>query len=166
MLCPCAHKRNRREPAANLVNCKGGSFTARFKLSERKLQTARAKYCTSVTASATVYLFKWNNKMLWWSLTRVASMSHLALSRHDVHLSDQETTVHMGVGRIFSRGGGSRRFSQNFSRGAKSGEICFLSLEIEKNNLFLLIISKPLRGPSHPPSDARDRAYYFLRYFV
>ena len=50
-------------------------------------------------------------------------MSHLALSRHHVHLSDQETTVHMGVGRIFSRG-------------AKSGEICFLSLEIEKSNLF------------------------------
>jgi len=41
----------------------------------------------------------------------------------------------MGVGRIFSRGG-SRGISQNFSRGAKSGEICFLPLKIEKNNLF------------------------------
>jgi len=43
----------------------------------------------------------------------------------------------MGVGRIFSRGG-------------KSGEICFLPLEIEKTT-FLLIISKSRggQGPTH-----------------
>jgi len=41
----------------------------------------------------------------------------------------------MGVGRIFSREG-SRGFPQIFFQGAKSGEICFLPLEIENNNLF------------------------------
>jgi len=43
----------------------------------------------------------------------------------------------MGVGRIFSRGGDSRGFSQNFfQEGAESGEIWFLPLEIEKTTFF------------------------------
>jgi len=37
----------------------------------------------------------------------------------------------------FFPGGASRGFSQNFfQRGAKSGEICFLPLEIEKQPFF------------------------------
>jgi len=43
----------------------------------------------------------------------------------------------MGVERIFSRGVGSKGFSQNlFHGGAKSGEIWFLPLEIEKPTFF------------------------------
>ena len=45
--------------------------------------------------------------------------------------------IAMGVGRISSRGGGSEGFSQNFfQKGAKSGEICLLPLEIEKTIFF------------------------------
>ena len=37
----------------------------------------------------------------------------------------------------FFQGGGSRGFSQNFSQGGtKSGEICFLPLEIAKTTFF------------------------------
>jgi len=58
---------------------------------------------------------------------------------------------------FFQGGGNSKRFSQYFFQGvAKNGEICFLPLEIEKNNLFLLVISKS-RGhgsPCPPLSDA------------
>ena len=44
--------------------------------------------------------------------------------------------VCMGVGRNFSRGGTSG-FFQKFSAGGKSGEICFLSLEIKKQHYLL-----------------------------
>jgi len=45
--------------------------------------------------------------------------------------------VSMGVGRIFFRRGGTRGFSQNFFQvGARSGEIWFLPLEIEKQPIF------------------------------
>jgi len=43
----------------------------------------------------------------------------------------------MGVGRIFSRGGPLGNFSKIFPGVAKSGEICFLPLEIEKQPLLL-----------------------------
>jgi len=45
-------------------------------------------------------------------------------------------TVSMGVGRIFSRGGQKGIFPKYFPGGAKSGEICFLPLEIEKVTFF------------------------------
>ena len=48
-------------------------------------------------------------------------------------LTHAETTV---VGRIFSRGGTVGDFHKIFSRGAKSGEIRFLPLEIEKTSFF------------------------------
>jgi len=59
----------------------------------------------------------------------------------------------IGVRRIFSKGGGSKGFSQNFFQGAKSGEIWFLPLEIAKKQPFLLIISKSRvgQGPLCPP---------------
>ena len=51
--------------------------------------------------------------------------------------ANYSTIGYMGVGRIFSRGGGSREFSQKFFQGgAKSGEICFLPLENEKTTFF------------------------------
>jgi len=54
----------------------------------------------------------------------------------------------MGNGRIFSRGG-SRGFSQNFSRGDKSCEIWFLPLKIEETTFFAnnFKIPSPLRTP-------------------
>ena len=61
----------------------------------------------------------------------------------------------MGVGMIFSRGV------------AKSGEICFLRLEIEKATFFLLIISK-YRGkprPSSPLSDAHGPTQWLVQKF-
>jgi len=42
----------------------------------------------------------------------------------------------MGVGRIFSRRGAVGDFPKMFSRGAKSGEICFSPLEIEKTTFY------------------------------
>jgi len=45
--------------------------------------------------------------------------------------------VSHGRRKDFFQGGGSRGFSQNFFQGeAKSGEICFLPLEIEKVTFF------------------------------
>jgi len=54
----------------------------------------------------------------------------------------------MGVGRIFSRGA-TRGFFQNFSMGAKVGEICFFPLETTETT-FLLKFSNsliPFRRP-------------------
>jgi len=42
----------------------------------------------------------------------------------------------MGVRRIFSRGGQEGIFPKFFPGGAKSSEICFLPLEIEKTTIF------------------------------
>ena len=58
----------------------------------------------------------------------------------------------MGVGRILSRGG-CRGYSQNFfSGGAKSSEIWFLLLEIEKNNFFANDFEiQGGQGPPLPP---------------
>jgi len=57
-------------------------------------------------------------------------------------------------------------FFQNFSRGAKSGEICFFPLKT-KNNLFLLKISNS-RGDLAPPSDAHEyeMCVSLLTYYV
>jgi len=59
----------------------------------------------------------------------------------------------MGVGKIFSSGG-SRGFSQNFSRGDKSYAIWFLPLEIEETNFFANNF-KIQEGPSPPPPFGR-----------
>jgi len=58
----------------------------------------------------------------------------------------------MRVGRVFPGGGATRRFFQNFSMGAKSGEICFCPLEIKKTTFFCWNFQNP-GGPS-PSSDA------------
>jgi len=42
----------------------------------------------------------------------------------------------MGVGRIFSKGGTTGIFYQNFSGVAKSGEICFFPIETNKTTFF------------------------------
>jgi len=58
----------------------------------------------------------------------------------------------MSVGRTFSKGG-ARGFFQNFSRDAKSGEICFYPLETKKAT-FLLKFLKSREGqgtPAPPP---------------
>jgi len=80
---------------------------------------------------------------------------------HPLELTSKVTTefacdVSTGVGRIFP-GGAVGDFPKNFSRGSKSGEICFLPLEIERKT-FLLIISKSRvsLGPPSLPSDAHD----------
>jgi len=65
----------------------------------------------------------------------------------------------------YFHGGPVGNFPKIFSRGTKSSEICFLPLEIEKNNFFLLIFSKskgppfrrPWRQPVHPHTYARIR---------
>jgi len=44
--------------------------------------------------------------------------------------------MNMGVGRTFFHKGASRGFSQNFFQELKSGEMWFLSLEIEKTIIF------------------------------
>ena len=50
---------------------------------------------------------------------------------------EKHAATSMGPERIFARGGGSTGFSQHFFQGgAKSGEICFLPLEIEKTTFF------------------------------
>ena len=55
--------------------------------------------------------------------------------------------VCMGVGRIFSRGATSG-FFQKFSRGTKSGEICFLPLETKKTLFWWKFqIPAPFRHP-------------------
>jgi len=66
--------------------------------------------------------------------------------------------THMGFGRIFSRGGGSRGFSQNFFQGwAKSGEIWFSVLEIEKTTFFANHFKIQGDKPTLPPtSDAHE----------
>jgi len=58
----------------------------------------------------------------------------------------------MGVGRIFSRVGPLGNFFQNFSRGAKSGDIWFLRLEIEKATFFAETFK--IQGGLAPTSDA------------
>ena len=54
--------------------------------------------------------------------------------------------VCMGVGRIFS-GGPLVGFSKSFSRGAKSGEVCFLPFETKKQPFL------PKFSNFCPPSD-------------
>ena len=59
-------------------------------------------------------------------------------------------TLHAWASEGFVPGRASRGLSQNFLQGeAKIGEICFSPLEIEKNNLFLLIVLNS-NGASSP----------------
>jgi len=55
----------------------------------------------------------------------------------------------MGVGRIFSGGGQKGIFPKVFPGGAKSDEICFLLLEIERTTFFCLEFQNP-EGTSPP----------------
>jgi len=65
--------------------------------------------------------------------------------------------MHMGVGRIFSRGA-SRGFSQFFfQEGPKVVKFVFYPSNLKKKTL-LLIISKSM-GANAPPSDAHEYAY-------
>jgi len=59
------------------------------------------------------------------------------------------TLTGMGVGRIFSRRGALSYFSEIFPGGAKSGEICFFPLEIEKTAAFCWNFQSP--GGALPP---------------
>ena len=62
----------------------------------------------------------------------------------------------MAIGRIFQ--GGTRVFFQSFSRGAKSGKICFFLLETKKT-IFFAKFFKIQGGPRSPcrPSDVHVR---------
>ena len=55
----------------------------------------------------------------------------------------------MGVGRIFSRGGAVEDFPKILPGGAKSGEIWFLPLEIEKTTFFANNFK--IQGGGKPP---------------
>ena len=55
---------------------------------------------------------------------------------------------------FFPGGVGSRGFSQNFSRGAKSGKIWFLPLKIEKTNIFANNFK--IQGGLAPPASPTD----------
>jgi len=72
--------------------------------------------------------------------------------------------VAMGVGRIFSRGGQYGIYPKCFPGGAKSGEIWFLPLEIEKTTFFANNFKiqegtkKPPEPPCPNPSDAHERS--------
>jgi len=62
----------------------------------------------------------------------------------------------MGVGRILFRGEAVGDFPKNFSRGAKSGEICFLPVKDEKTIFFCPNFQNPKgsEAPPNPPSEA------------
>ena len=73
----------------------------------------------------------------------------------------------MGVGRIFSREGGTRGFFRNFSRGGKMWNL-FFPTRNQGNNLFLLKFSKskgdgPFRRSCIPHSLANPPEICFCR---
>jgi len=70
----------------------------------------------------------------------------------------------MGVGRIFSRGT-SRAYFQNFSRGGKSGEICFFPLKTKKTTFFAEHFKIQERGKP-PTSDAYAYKIYQAFWWV
>ena len=78
----------------------------------------------------------------------MVSKSNFEMAR--VNLQYEHT---MGVGKIFSRRG-TRGFFQNFSRGTKSGEICFFPLKTKKTTFFCYEFQNPIGVKAHlpPPS--------------